>query len=170
MVPHQPALSSNSQLPPPASPSQDHIAPESIPSLTTLSHHSFSHIVFSLVQQTFAAINDSHPELMQECSPCYHSSPPFYEGIGIPPNNFTLSTEYSFCHWQHSSFEGFSLEMVSGSGTYVTPPKNKLPPTFACLCNQTQTSFNFTGDFYLFPLEEVGLLLWTHSIHTPYHL
>lgn len=120
-------------VPPLQSPSEPQ-SPTSASHVPTLLVSSPQNLVLTLVNQTFLTLNATSPDLVDNCWLCYHSQPPFYEGIAIP-GTFFPTNDSRHCRWQPGEWNGLSLSQVSGLGlcvTLITPPLQ-----YAHLCNLT---------------------------------
>ena len=65
-------------------------------------------LIFTLVNQTVLTLNATSPNLVDDCWLCYHSQPPFYEGIAVP-GCFTPTNNSHHCRWQPGEWNGLSL-------------------------------------------------------------
>jgi hypothetical protein len=90
-------------------------------------------LILTLVSQTFFTLNATSPNL-DDWWLCYHTQPPFYEGIAVP-DHFIPTNNSHHCRWHPGEWNGLSLSQVSGLGLCVT--RNTPLPQYAHLCNVT---------------------------------
>lgn len=84
-------------------------------------------LILTLINQTFLTLNLTDPKFVEDCWLCYHSQPPFYEGIAVV-GDFIPINDSHHCRWQPGEWNGLSLSQVSGLGLCVGG--SHLPTTF----------------------------------------
>ncbi|NXG67697.1 ENV2 protein, partial [Hemiprocne comata] len=70
---------------------------------------------------TFRVLNQTYPNLTEECWLCYVVRPPFYEAIALAANHTLRNgTNPPECVWNKTrESPGISLTQVRGSGTCI---------------------------------------------------
>uniref|UniRef100_A0A8V5GR02 Uncharacterized protein n=1 Tax=Melopsittacus undulatus TaxID=13146 RepID=A0A8V5GR02_MELUD len=94
--------------------------------------------LWNLMQASYRALNESEPNLTEECWLCYNVRPPYFEAIGKPGRiQWSNGSNPRECPWddQRNHTQGITIQLVTGQGKCIgTVPKKYQP-----LCNRTVT-------------------------------
>ncbi|NXF25050.1 ENV1 protein, partial [Rhodinocichla rosea] len=78
--------------------------------------------LWKILQATYKVLNETHPNLTQECWLCYTVNHPFYEAIGVAGKSQRLNgTNPARCLWKNEGdgSRGITLAKVTGKGRCV---------------------------------------------------
>uniref|UniRef100_A0A672VA85 Envelope glycoprotein n=1 Tax=Strigops habroptila TaxID=2489341 RepID=A0A672VA85_STRHB len=93
------------------------------------------------MQASYRALNESKPNLTEECWLCYNVGPPYFEAIGKPGRiQWSNGSNPRECPWddQRNHTQGITIQLVTGQGKCIGTVPGKYQP----LCNRTVTNTN----------------------------
>ncbi|KAM6230470.1 retrovirus-related Env polyprotein from Fv-4 locus [Porphyrio hochstetteri] len=95
--------------------------------------------LWNLMQASYRALNESKPNLTEECWLCYNVRPPYFEAIGKPGKiQWSNGSNPRECPWddQRNHTQGITIQLVTGQGKCIGTVPEKYQP----LCYQTITN------------------------------
>ncbi|KFZ47742.1 hypothetical protein N321_05725, partial [Antrostomus carolinensis] len=92
-----------------------------------------------LIQASYRALNESRPNLTEECWLCYNVRPPYFEAIGKPGRiQWSNGSNPRECPWDDlkNHTQGITIQLVTGQGKCI----GTVPEKYRPLCNRTATN------------------------------
>ena len=97
--------------------------------------------LWNLMQASYRTLNESKPNLTEECWLCYNIRPPYFEAIGKPGRiRWSNGSNPRECPWdgRRNHTQGITIQLVTGQGKCIGTVPEKYQP----LCNRTVTNTN----------------------------
>ncbi|KFV03333.1 hypothetical protein N340_10317, partial [Tauraco erythrolophus] len=94
-----------------------------------------------LMQASYRALNESKPNLTEECWLCYNTRPPYFEAIAkLGKIQWSNGSNPQECPWDElrNHTQGITIQLVTGQGKCIGTVPQKYQP----LCNRTVTNIN----------------------------
>lgn len=93
--------------------------------------------LLNMLKESWNLLNSTQPDTASNCWLCFHSSPPFYEGVAVLATLVPTNNTQDILRFRASHKEGLTLTQLSGMGTCVHGQSVRPPQEIMPLCNQT---------------------------------